>query len=517
MHKDQTQVLILSVPHCEPYPMLAPILLSACLNEAGITAKGIDFNISFAKKFGDDPMYTEMKNFLIMGEFDQPNFTMKWFKKIYRFTKNFIVDLNKMHQPEYIGLSIFSTESLDFGLFLSYIIRKYCPAVKVIAGGKGLEVLEQGKNKSHYEIWNDNGVADLIIVGDGEYEIISSVREGKTGIVRAVLQTQEDLDNIPLARFEEYNFNDYNLTHLFQGKRDEFKSPFVAITASKGCVRQCSFCDVPTLWPNYIYRDPKKVADEIIHTYRNSGITWFRFTDNLINGSITNFRKINQILVDEIPRTIKYDGLAIFRDKMSMPEEDFWLAAEAGAERFSIGVESGSESVRYDMKKKFNNDDLDWGVKMLDKYGILQTWLLIVGYPTETEKDFQDTMDMLHRYSHIARNNNRIDIIVNTFSLTGNSPLLSNHLMASGHGLLHNIHEINHGKFWTSTINPENIFPIRAKRWRELTALAQTLGYSLNHNMNYNSYKLEIDNLEKIYYEQNYDKKTNKFFTLHPV
>jgi hypothetical protein len=516
---DHKQVLILSVPHCEPYPMLAPILLSGCLNEAGISAKGIDFSIAYTRKFENYPELPEMKNFITMGEFNQPDFSLAWFKEIYRFTKNFLIDLNTKHQPEYIGLSIFSTESLDFGLFMSYLIRKYCPGVKIMAGGKGLETPEQGKHKRHYEIWDENGVADLIIIGDGEYEIISSVREGKTGVVKAVVQTQEDLDNIPLARFDEYNFKDYtNLQHLVQGDRDEYKSPYISITASKGCIRKCTFCDVPTLWPKYVFRDPAKVADEIVHAYKNTGITWFRFTDNLINGSISNFRKMNQLLVERIPRTIKYDAFAIFRGKNDMPEEDFWLAAEAGAERFAIGVESGSEAVRYDMKKKFNNDDLDWSIRMLDKYGISQTWLLIVGYPTETEKDFQDTMDMLRKYAHIARRTRRIDLVLGTgFMLTTNSPLLNNHDMAEEHGLLHNLYEVNHGRFWTSTKNPENTFPVRARRWRDLVGLAQELGYPWSHNMKLDTWKLEMEGLEKIYYEQQHENKTNKIFTLHPV
>jgi hypothetical protein len=89
--------------------------------------------------------------------------------------------------------------------------------------------------------------------------------------------------------------------------------------------------------------------------------------------------------------------------------------------------------------------------------------------------------------------------------------------MAEEHGLLHNLHEINHGRFWTSTKNPENTFPVRARRWRDLVNLAQELGYPWSHNMKLDTWKLEMEGLEKIYYEQQHENKSNKIFTLHPV
>jgi hypothetical protein len=68
---DPKQVVILSVPYCEPYPMVAPVLLSACLNSAGIASKGIDFSILFLEHFSSKPYYVNLKNFLTsygMGE-----------------------------------------------------------------------------------------------------------------------------------------------------------------------------------------------------------------------------------------------------------------------------------------------------------------------------------------------------------------------------------------------------------------------------------------------------------------
>ena len=171
----QKNVIILSVPHCEPLPMVAPVLLAGCLEAAGITAKGVDFSAEFLKHFSNKPYYTEFKNFLIMGHLVSPIFDKKIFKEVIQFTKQFISNIVANHQPTYIGLSIFTSESLDFGLILSYVIRRWFPNVSIIAGGKGLEVTGT-EGRKHYNTWIENCVADLIIVGDAEAEIINSIK-----------------------------------------------------------------------------------------------------------------------------------------------------------------------------------------------------------------------------------------------------------------------------------------------------------------------------------------------------
>lgn len=482
--------------------MVAPVLLSACLNQAGIPAVGIDFNIKFVKEFHTRPWYPDLKNFLSMGHLVNVNIGHRAMKEVYRFTKNFLQDLHNQHNPEYIGLSIFTSESLDFGLVLCYMLRKYFPNTKIIAGGKGLEVNHMGVGKKHYHYWDDHTIADLIIIGDAESEIIHSIQQNKTGLVTSQPQSKSDLDQIPIPEWHNYDLKLYSDLSSTRDQQANDIEPYMAVTASKGCVRKCTFCDVADFWPEFIYRDPVRVADEIIHNYQHTGIKYFQFTDNLINGSISNYRQMNQRLVETIPRTIKYEGYAIFRGKNQMPEDDFRLAAQAGCVSWSVGVESGSEKVRYDMKKKFTNDDIDWSVNTLYKYGISQDWLLIVGYPSETEIDFEETKKLLRRYAHLA-SSHKIKIgITPTFALLGNSPLSTDKNISKEYGLDHNNHDPLSQKFWTSTRYLDNNYPVRSRRWKELIRLAEELGYQFQSGMPIDKWRNEIASLDQIYNAQ---------------
>jgi radical SAM superfamily enzyme YgiQ (UPF0313 family) len=498
-HKD---VVIMSVPYCEPLPLVAPVLLAGCLESAGITAKGIDFNIHFIKHFSEFNEYEEIKKFLTIGNVFIPSFNIKIYKKIIKFTLKFLKNTVKKYNPTYIGLSIFTSESLDFGIILSYLIRKYFPRIKILAGGKGLEVFANDREK-HYEIWHKSLLADLIIVGDAEAEIISAIRDNRRGIVVSTPQTKQDLDKIPLPSWHDYNFDMYSsLNRHSELATNLGQDPYLTVSSSKGCVRKCTFCDVSSFWPEFIYRDPEKVAEEIIFNYKKTGIKRFHFTDNLINGSVSNYRRMNEILISKIPNEIQYRGYAIFRGKYQMPESDFKLAADAGCFLWEVGVESGSEKVRHDIKKKFDNDDLDWSINMLYKYGIAQKWLLMVGYPTESEKDFQDTINLLKRYSHL-NNNNMITVQITSFMLLKNSPLLANSTISSEYGLDHvKTTHSSHDKFWTSTVYTDNDFPTRSRRWREILHVSENYGYSLGDFMPLKKWTEELNLLEKIYHEQ---------------
>ena len=500
MTSSNKQVLILSVPYCEPYPMVAPVLLASCLTENSIPAVGVDLSALFVLRFMHEPWWPDFKNFLVIGQVSRQQFNLAIYRQIIKWTKNTLKELIDKHNPSSIGLSIFSSESLDFGLILSYLLRKHWPNIKLIAGGKGLEVMGP-ELTYHYDSWINNSVVDLIIVGDAESEIINSIKQDKTGLVFAQLQHKEDLDNIPMAQWHDYDLSVYNsISPLATNAGQE---AYLSVTASKGCVRQCTFCDVASFWPDYLYREPSKVVDEIIHNYRATGIKNFRFTDNLINGSITNYREMNTLLVKRVPQTIRYRGYAIFRGKHQMPKDDFKLAQEAGCESWSVGVETGSERLRYEMKKKFDNDDLDWSVNMLYQHNIVQVWLLMVGYPSETDQDFVETKKLLTRYAKFARNGLITIQITPTFMLLNNSPLITNADLAHEYGLGHiKNDDALTNKFWTSTKFLDNTFPVRSQRWKELTQLSEDLGYQFGSNMPVKKWVDEVTSLDRIYAEQ---------------
>jgi len=44
-------------------------------------------------------------------------------------------------------------------------------------------------------------------------------------------------------------------------------------------------------------------------------------------------------------------------------------------------------------------------INQCEKNNIKMSWCLVVGYPGETEGDFQETLDLLTRYAYLKKNN----------------------------------------------------------------------------------------------------------------
>lgn len=508
-----TKVVILSVPYTDPLPMVAPVLLSACLNRANISSRGLDFSVDFLDHFIAKPYWADIKNLLALGFAPTSKLPRRAIIDILKFIRHKLLDIKNEYNPEYIGLSLFTNESINFSYILIPYIRRYLPETKIMLGGRALELTCGVENRLHYDKYWDHGMADLIIVGDAETAIIDAVNESASGIYRAKTQDRSDLENIPIPNWDDYNFDQYKKFENYTIGEDRslpgYNPRYIAVTGSKGCVRNCTFCDVSSFWPKFIYRDGEKIAEEIIVAYQKTGIKNFKFTDNLINGSISHYRRMNEKLAKEIPNQIHYSGYAIFRSKSQMPSDDFVLARKAGCQFWSIGIETGSERLRYQMKKKFSNDDLHYGIINLHKNGIIQHHLLMIGYPTETEWDYRETENYLRQHAHLNKNGMIKLNITPTFQLNYNAPVGQERYIDEYK--LHFTHIDNFSRyFWTTDVNPENTFAVRYERWHRLVNLAEELNYNFQPGMQLKSWGDELAKLKKIYDE----KQTKKVYPI---
>tara|TARA_Y100000592_G_C5424070_1_gene294723 strand:+ start:58 stop:690 length:633 start_codon:yes stop_codon:yes gene_type:complete len=163
-----------------------------------------------------------------------------------------------------------------------------------------------------------------------------------------------------------------------------------------------------------------------------------------------------------------------------MPPEDFVKMAESGAGTMLIGVESGSPSVRDHMKKGYSDDDLHYSLGELFKNNIKVRFLMIIGYPTETQDDFKQTLDFFDRYAEYGRNGLVEEINLGlTLNLLPNTPLFDN---AKEYGLETTKQHIND---WICVGNPTLDYRERLKRRITAQRHVENLGYKVFESQNY--------------------------------
>jgi len=350
-----------------------------------------------------------------------------------------------------------------------------------IGGGPGLGVPDsfgQDPTMTFGQHLAQQKLLDYYVLGEGDivFEKFLQGSRNEPGLntknCPETLQPQiDDLNGLAMPSYKNIDFNLY---------KSFYDKPVISITSSRGCVRRCSFCDVGHLWKKFRFRSGKSVADEMLKHHLDTGATDFWFTDSLINGSLKQFMDLLEQLTiykQQYPSLEKltYSGQFIIRPQGSHPDRMFKLMKETGCNHIQVGIESGSESVRNHIGKKFSNADIDYHFKMCEKYQIKNWLLMMVGYPTETEQDFLDSLDMLTRYQKYVVNDTAFGVQAN-----GPASILPNTPLASQQNELGIIYEHEgSSNSWTTADNPGLSFNERHLRWIKLIEHAVTLGYNL--------------------------------------
>lgn len=379
-----------------------------------------------------------------------------------------------------IAISVLSNQQIQLTEMFLTQVRKLSTDITIIAGGPGITTTKlrtveslDVPDYSFGRIFANNDLVDYYVMGEGDI-IFDQFLQGVTELpglnTKHTVETwQPQIDNLDAAPVPSYKKIDFSLYDTNK------KIPTITITGSRGCVRRCSFCDIGHHWKKFRFRSGKNIANEILQHHKEINTTDFFFNDSLINGSISEFTSLLETLVEykkQYPslKPLTFAGQFIIRGRAHHPERMYQLMGEAGCDHIQVGIESGSESVRNHMGKKFNNDDIDYHFEMCEKYKIANWIFMMVSYPTETRKDFEDTLNLYYRYQKYLVNGT----IAGT-SCPGPVQVLSNMPFAAATDL--EIQFLHGTTEWINGANPELNLTERHKRYIELMRTVISLGY----------------------------------------
>jgi radical SAM superfamily enzyme YgiQ (UPF0313 family) len=386
-------------------------------------------------------------------------------------------------QPNLITISIFSTFQMPVANLMLKKLRAAMPEVEMIAGGPGIQ--------NNGDSLIKQGLLDYYVMGEGDEILPNFIKGDRTSpYLNSTVPQIIDLDDkFLMPSYKKVDFSGYqNLENKEKG--------VITITTSRGCVRSCNFCDIAISWPKYKFRSGKNIAQEIVHHYNDTGITNFYIADSLINGSVKSFTDFNLEMIElkkSIPglASFSYNGMFIVRDKRTHTEQFFKNMKLAGCESLAIGVETGSERLRFEMNKKFKNEDLDHHLEMSSKYGIKNFLLMFVAYPTETDEDFSETLAMLERYQKYLLDGTIGGINHSgIFSMILNSPVYD-HRAEIGIELL-DTHS-NSRLSWINHNNPDLTVKKRILRDLSFRKKAAELRYPIPYTRRYLEYLQTVD------------------------
>ncbi|WP_414501316.1 tRNA (N6-isopentenyl adenosine(37)-C2)-methylthiotransferase MiaB [Zymobacter sp. IVIA_12111.31 C1] len=185
--------------------------------------------------------------------------------------------------------------------------------------------------------------------------------------------------------------------------KSEGASAFVSVM--EGCSKYCSFCVVPYTRGEEISRPFESVMDEVIHL-AEQGVREI----NLLGQNVNAYRGTDDSgetvdLAELIACVAAVDGIDRIRFTTSHPVEFTDSLIEAFGEipelvsHLHLPVQSGSNRILAAMKR---GHERDMYIDKMERIRALRPDIsfssdFIVGFPGETEEDFEQTMDLITR------------------------------------------------------------------------------------------------------------------------
>jgi len=385
------RVVITTVPFIdEDTPIGAPAVLKASLQANGIECVGLDLNIDIYNKIQHYPNRN-----LFLDFFYEQIIHEEIIEEITKMLDFYATELLS-HDPDIIGLSLFSNDSQVFTAWLCAVLHQQAPDVKIVIGGPGLETLTNSLFKFPDRL-KKLGLIDDYISGDSETSLVEYVRGNYDypGINSTSWQPNKFFDQLPGPDFSDYRFFKYKYTLL-------------PIVDSRGCVQSCEFCDVIEFWTKFQYLTAENIFNQMLQHIEKYRIYRFQFASSICNGNMREFKKLIQLIAeynDSVTSLehIHWTGSFIVRPATQHKEELFELIKRSNGFLLT-GVESIVDRVRIGLGKKFDNVDLEHHLQMLKKYGLQTHLLMIVAYPTETLEDHETVKQWFKDHKHFANN-----------------------------------------------------------------------------------------------------------------
>lgn len=459
-----TNTLIVNLPPLEPTrPPLSGAILAAICKQRGHTVVTVDLQVELTKyleRSGIPKDYFDD----VFFEFS-PSFSTAQVDVATQFINELLERLD-VQKYDYVLCSFFSYLSQQFGKVFLPALRNSTRA-KIVIGGAGLtnfnDDFESGTMRFP-ETLKSSGVIDEYIVGEAENALLEYFQTGAgAGIGNTNFVQLDNLDQCPWPDYSGYLLEEYRFSDRLE----------LSIMGSRGCVRNCTFCDVAKTSPKFRFRSGKNIAGEIIKHYETHGITDYYFADSLVNGSFKAFDEMCNALANyRFSRPISWSGQYIIRSQRATPRSHFDTLKASGCKTLFVGIETGCDRTRALLGKNFTNDDIEFYLENFERIGVEALFLFFTGYVGETLEDHAETLAMFPRWQrYVASGTIKGIETMNILSILPGTPL-ERQAREQSFLFLHDSNGDMNLRSWVDPANPKLDFKERIRRHVEMVETA---------------------------------------------
>ncbi|MDT0529146.1 PhpK family radical SAM P-methyltransferase [Micromonospora sp. DSM 115977] len=168
--------------------------------------------------------------------------------------------------------------------------------------------------------------------------------------------------------------------------------PVLQTRTARSCAFKCGFCDYP-IRAGALSLASLETIERELDAMAELGATDVVFIDDTFNVPLPRFVDICQLM---IRKGYGFRWYSYFRCGNVRGSDMFDLMARSGCAGVFLGIESGDDTVLKAMSKSASVDRYRNGIERLNERGIMSFASFIAGFPGETERTVQHTIDFLN-------------------------------------------------------------------------------------------------------------------------
>lgn len=367
--------LVLLPPFWPGTPPLNLIYLNDFLQKNNIPCTLLDYNILFHKQA---PAETQKEWNKSCNDLFEMNCDLRLKKE---FPETFQKMLTTLASFERLGFSCYHS-NFPMTCSIANAIKAASPQTRIIVGGPEITA-QYFKNK--------NKIKDIFTMFDA-----FCVGEGERPLLQWLTDTEKEK---PIYLFQELlsfpKISPYSLQKMDMSLYTK-KNTFSLMT-QRGCIRKCRFCSERLLSRSLKISSIENLMEQL-RLLKSKGIERVVIHDSMFNARLSHLQEFCTQIRKNFG-SIPWEAQVGVRTDMS--SELISLMKLSGAYHLFIGLESGSDNTLIRMNKGYSTSDALRFFNLLKENGLSFGISIIVGYPGETEADFQESLNFVITHKNL--------------------------------------------------------------------------------------------------------------------
>ena len=295
------------------------------------------------------------------------------------------------NDPKIIGFSTWC-HSFPSVIVLAEKIKAVNSSIPIVLGGPQASIL-------HKETLERYPFIDYVLRNEADHNIILLLKNilRKNGSFPELQNitglTYRNTRNMVIANSSQQAIPDLNLLPIPAYEKIQFNK-YLSIDVGRGCPFNCTFCSTNQFFSKlYRVKSVKRIIEEMDYCYDLFNATWFGLSHDMLTLNKNFVLELCKGLSEHNNKTgRKYTWNCSSRTDC-VSEELLIAMSKSGCVGIFFGIESGSERIQKQIKKKLKLNRAHEIINNSCSVGIRTSVSYMAGFPDETKAELKKTME----------------------------------------------------------------------------------------------------------------------------